>query len=204
MDLANEGAARAIELLGPSDAVTVLAVDSDAHVVVPLEDSRRRAKNERCRSPHSKHGGGIFVYAGLDAAWRAERSRTGQRHIVLFADAADAEEPGAYRELIAKMTAQGATVSVIALGTPQDRMPDCSRKSSAGRRTRLFNADPSQLPGLFTQETVALARSAFFTEPVPVIDAGGWPEIAQRPLAFLLWWTPTILATSSRERPRQR
>ena len=36
MDLANQGAARGIELLDPSDAVTVLAVDSEAHVVVPL------------------------------------------------------------------------------------------------------------------------------------------------------------------------
>ena len=187
MDLANEGAARAIELLGPSDAVTVLAVDSEAHVVVPLSKiaGDARKMSDAIRRIQSA-GGGIFVYVGLDAAWRElEKSRAGQRHIVLFADAADAEEPGAYRELIAKMTAQGATVSVIALGTPQDRDAGLLEEIGAlGGGRVFFNADPSQLPGLFTQETVALARSAFLTEPVPVIDAGGWPEIAERPLAF--------------------
>ena len=117
----------------------------------------------------TRHGG----------SWKNRRA--GQRHIVLFADAADAEEPGAYRELIAKMTAQGATVSVIALGTPQDRDAGLLEEIGAlGGGRVFFNADPSELPGLFTQETVALARSAFLTEPVPVIDAGGWPEIAAK------------------------
>jgi hypothetical protein len=187
MDLANEGAARAIELLGPSDAVTVLAVDSEAHVVVPLSKIAGDAQkmSDAVRRIQSA-GGGIFVYVALDAAWRElEKSTAGQRHVVLFADAADAEEPGAYRELIAKTTAQGATVSVIALGTLQDRDAGLLEEIGAlGGGRVFFNADPSELPGLFTQETVALARSAFLTEPVQVIDAGGWLEIAAMPLAF--------------------
>ncbi len=36
MQLANEGAARSVELLGSMDAVTVFAVDSQAHQVAPL------------------------------------------------------------------------------------------------------------------------------------------------------------------------
>ncbi|HEY5953327.1 MAG TPA: VWA domain-containing protein, partial [Terrimicrobiaceae bacterium] len=102
MDLANEGAARALGLLGPSDAVAVLAVDSQPHVVVPLSRigrdlSRMSDDVRRIQSA----GGGIFVYAALEAAWKElEKSPAGQRHIVLFADAADAEEPGEFRDLL--------------------------------------------------------------------------------------------------------
>ena len=187
MDLANEGAARALGLLGPSDAVAVLAVDSQPHVVVPLSRiggnlSRMSDDVRRIQSA----GGGIFVYAALEAAWKElEKSPAGQRHIVLFADAADAEEPGEFRDLLARITAAGGTVSVIGLGTPQD--PDAGllqEIGALGGGRVFFSADASQLPGIFTQETVAVARSAFLTEPVAVLDAGGWPEIGAAPIAL--------------------
>jgi hypothetical protein len=187
MDLANEGAARALGLLGPSDAVAVLAVDSEAHVVIPLSRIGKALPqmSEDVRRIQSA-GGGIYVYAGLEAAWKElERSPAGQRHIVLFADAADAEEPGAYRELLARISAAGGTVSVIGLGTPQDQDAGLLEEiGTLGRGRVFFSADPSQLPGIFTQETVAVARSAFLTEPVPVVDAGGWAELGSAPIAF--------------------
>ncbi len=191
MDLANEGAARAIELLGPSDAVTVFAVDSDAHKVVPLSkiggDARTiGAEVRRIASA----GGGIFVYTGLKAAWEElKKSTAGQRHVVLFADAADAEEPGEYKKLLAEMTAEGATVSVIGLGTAGDSDARFLEDVAAlGGGRMFFNADPAQLPAIFAQETVAVARSAFLTDPVAVVSTGGWSEIAARSLT----WPATV------------
>lgn len=188
MDLANEGAARAIELLGPSDAVTVLAVDSEPHEIVPLvkvEGSAAElgAQVRRIQSA----GGGIFVYKGIEAAWRElQKSKAGQRHVILFADAADAEEPGAYKELLAEMTGQGATVSVIGLGSATDSDAAFLEDVAARGKGRIFfNADPAQLPALFAQETVAIARSAFITEPTGLVDAGGWREISAQPLDWL-------------------
>jgi hypothetical protein len=187
MDLANEGAARAVELLGPSDAVAVFAVDSTAHSVVPLTRIGGQAPkiSGEVRRIQSA-GGGIFVFQGLNAAWNElKKSPAGQRHVVLFADAADAEEPGAYKELLAEMTGEGATVSVIGLGTAGD--PDAAFLEDVALRGNgriFFNADPSQLPGIFAQETVAVARSAFLKDPVPVVDAGGWQELAARSLEW--------------------
>lgn len=187
MDLADEGAARAIELLGPSDAVTVFAVDSEAHLIVPLAKVGGDAKkmSSQVRRIESM-GGGIFVYVGLEAAWKElQKSPAGQRHIILFSDAADSEEPGDYRRLIGEMVSQGTTVSVIALGTPSD--PDARLLediAALGKGRVFFNADPSQLPALFAQETVAVARSAFLAEPTPLVDAGGWLELAARPMAW--------------------
>ena len=46
-------------------------------------------------------GGGIFTYTALVTAARmVQESEKGTRHIVLFADAADAEEPGDYQRLL--------------------------------------------------------------------------------------------------------
>jgi hypothetical protein len=188
MDLANEGAARAVELLGPSDAVAVFAVDSEAHVVTPLTKvgGNARAISSEVRRIQST-GGGIFVFQALQAAWKElKKSPAGQRHVVLFADAADAEEPGDYVRLLAEMVAEGATVSVIGLGSEGDADAAFLKDVAARGNGRIFfNADPSQLPGIFAQETVAVARSAFLKDPVPVVDAGGWPELSARPLSWL-------------------
>ena len=67
-------------------------------------------------------GGGIFVYEALVAAGK-ELMKAGNyqtRHIILFADAADSEEPGRYKALLKKYADSGITVSVIGLGTSAD------------------------------------------------------------------------------------
>jgi hypothetical protein len=83
------------------------------------------------------------------------------------------------------MTAAGATVSVIGLGDESDSDAAFLKDVAARGNGRIFfNADPSQLPGIFAQETVAVARSAFLKDPVPVVDAGGWQELFARGLAW--------------------
>ena len=188
MDLANEGSARAIELLGDADLISVFAVDSEAHSMVPLTEigPSRDVINDAVRRIHSQ-GGGIFVYQGLKAGWEElQKSPVGQKHLILFADAADAEEPGAYENLLAEMTAAGATVSVIGLGTDTDVdaafLQDVAHR---GKGRALFNDNASELPALFAQETVAIARSAFIEEVTGLQSTPGWLEIAARPLKWL-------------------
>lgn len=188
MDLADEGAARAIELLGAMDAVAVYAVDSEAHEVVPFSMiGRDRGKMIDDVRRIGSAGGGIFVYTGLKAAWEAlKTSPAGQRHVILFADAADAEEPGDYQRLVGEMASQGVTVSVIGLGQRSD--PDANflvDVAALGKGRIFFNADPGQLPGVFAQETVAIARSAFLKDPVAAVAAGGWTEISPRRIDWL-------------------
>ncbi len=187
MDLANAGAARAIELLGESDAITVFAVDSEAHCVLPLTnlEGNRDAMIDVVRRIQSA-GGGIFVYNGLRAGWdELQKAGQGQRHIILFADAADSEEPGGYEQLVDEMRAGDATLSVIALGTPQDADAALLQAIAArGGGRILFNADAATLPHLFAQETVALSRSAFLVDPVALLPSAGWMELAAAPLPW--------------------
>jgi hypothetical protein len=133
-------------------------------------------------------GGGIYVYQGLKAAWaQLKDAPVGQRHIILFADAADAEEPGDYINLLAEMQKAKATVSVIGLGTDTDSDADFLKDvAKRGNGRIFFNANPADLPALFAQETVAVARSAFIEEPVQVKGTPGWMEMA----AGSLEWMP--------------
>lgn len=188
IELAAAGAARAAELLGENDLLTVFAVDSTPHVAVPLlpVGANRPAIISGLRRIQSD-GGGIYVYEGLAAAWKAlQPVDVGQRHIVLFADAADAEEPGDYLRLLADVRAAGGTVSVIGLGTRADTdaalLEDIAR---LGGGRLFFVDDAAALPAVFAQETVAVARATFVNEPTTVLPQAGWLEIAARQLDWL-------------------
>ncbi len=188
MDLANTGAIRAVELLGMMDQITVFAVDSHAHKMVPLIEIKDK-KNTligKIRKIQSQ-GGGIFVYNGMFAAWQElKKSNAGTRHMILFSDAADSEEPGEYRRLLAEMTKEGATVSVIGLGTPAD--PDAKLLQDIAKQGKgrcFFTTRPADIPRLFAQETVTIARSAFIKDPVGTVATGKWSEISDRPFKWL-------------------
>jgi len=187
MGLANEGAAQAIELLGQNDLVSVHAVDSFAHEIVPLSRTGDAQLDlaERVRSIESG-GGGIYVFEGLSAGWEQLKSAGAERkHLILFSDAADSEAPGEYAELIGEMREAGATVSVIALGGPEDPDADLLRDiAERGGGRVFFNADPTQLPTLFSMETVAVARSLFVEEPTQTRETGGWLEISAQPIVW--------------------
>ncbi|WP_395747234.1 VWA domain-containing protein [Prosthecobacter sp.] len=183
MQLGDEGAANTIRFLGPQDLLTVFAVDSEAHQMVPLQQvGPNRDKMESAVRRIESTGGGIFVYNGLKAAWdQLKTAPAGQRHIILFSDAADSEQPGDYQNLIDEIIKNGGTVSVIALGTRRDVdawiLDDIAKRGKG----RIFYTDKAEeLPSIFSQETVAVARSAFIEEPVPTKAAGGWFEISSQ------------------------
>lgn len=188
MQLANEGAARSIELLGDMDGVTVFAVDSQAHEVAPLSNvgKSRGELISRVRRVESM-GGGIFVYEGLAAAWKVLKSAPqGQRHIILFADADDSEEPGDYKNLIAEMRAQGTTLSVIGMGTRSGADAKLLEEIAQLGGGRIFFSEiPGELPNIFAQETVAVARSSFVEEATGAKSSGRWLEIARRDADWL-------------------
>lgn len=198
MDLANRGAAETIKLLTAQDEVTVIPVDSAAHVLVPLTPVSNPAELTRTVLRVQSQGGGIFVHTGLLAAGKElQGSTAATRHIVLFADAADAEEPGDYVALLDRYRKAGITVSVIGLGTESD--PDAAFLKDVAKRGggRVFFTDrPNDLPRLFAQETLEVARSAFVEEKTKVrwlpdshligpIAGSAFPEVGGYNLTYL-------------------
>jgi Mg-chelatase subunit ChlD len=167
MDLANLGTCAAIDTLGSFDEVGVIAVDSAPHVISPLTSASEKDRIcDQVRRIESM-GGGIFTYTALvTAAKVVQESDKGTRHIVLFADAADAEEPGEYVRLLDTLKPLGITVSVIGLGSESD--PDAAflKDVAARGQGRIhFTASADELPRLFAQEAITVARSSFVSEP---------------------------------------
>ncbi len=188
MDLANSGAADAINLLGPMDQIAVLAVDSASTAIVPLTriDDKKNDLTQRVRKVKSS-GGGIFIYEGLKAAWdELKKSPAGTRHVILFADAQDSEEPGDYKKLVQTMTDNGCTISVIGLGTDKDcdaaLLEDIAK---LGKGRMFFSSEPMDIPKIFAQETVTIARSAFIKDPVGSQATGRWAEISPKPFDWM-------------------
>jgi Mg-chelatase subunit ChlD len=185
MDLANTGAVNAIELLGEMDQVAVFAVDTEPVAVVPLTTiAGNRAKiDDKVRRIVSS-GGGIFVYNGLKAAWdELKKSPAGTRHVILFTDAQDTEQPGDYMNLLEEMTENGCAVSVIGLGTPADvHAPLCEDIARRGGGRIFFSDQPMDIPQIFAQETVTIARSAFLKETTATQGTGGWGEVSPQPI----------------------
>ena len=187
MDLANEGAAAVIGLLGAHDQVAVHAVDTAPHVIVPLS----RVVDPKVMINKvlgiESGGGGIYVYQALLAAGNELVNATaGTRHLVLFADASDAEEPGDYVNLLAQYAKAGITTSVVAMGSATDSdakfLEDVARR---GLGRIAFAEAPEDLPRLFAQETMLVARSSWIGEPTILqpkarlgVDLGNDPALA--------------------------
>jgi hypothetical protein len=189
MDLADAGAARAVELLGDLDAVTVFAVDTQPHRIVELATvGPNRASITDAVRRIASSGGGIYIHEGLETGWaELQKAPTGTRHLILFADANDSRQhPGEYPRIIADIRKGGGTVSVIGLGTETDKDADILKDcAELGGGRLFFSADANELPAIFAQETVSVARSAFITEPTGARGQPGWAEIAAREPVWL-------------------
>lgn len=175
MDLANLGTAQVLDLLSPMDEIGVIAVDSSPHVIVPLNTvGVNQAERNTILSIDSR-GGGIFVYEALKAASTMIMTAQAQtKHIILFSDARDSEQPGSYRELLQHCAAAGVTVSVIGLGQQTDVdaafLEDIAKR---GNGNIYFTDQPTELPRIFAQDTFTVARSTFIEESTQVRVTGG-------------------------------
>lgn len=176
MDLANAGTMAAIDLLSHIDEVSVIAVDSSPHLIVPLTQVDDPDQFSGRVSGIQSGGGGIYTYTGLKAAAdQLEKTGRNNRHIVLFADAADAEEPGEYIALLDDLVNnKNTTVSVVALGAETDS--DAAFLQEVARRGNgeiYFSQDPIELPRLFAQDTLLAARSSFIDVATPTESTPG-------------------------------
>ena len=180
MDMANLGATGAIDMLTALDEVTVIAVDSTPHTVLDLQSGDRAQINRNRVLGIKSEGGGIFVEQGILAALRnLEKSKNAIRHIILFADAADAEEPGDYRKYLAKAAALGISVSVIGLGSESDCDAALLKDIAAvGRGECWFERNATEIPRLFMQDTFLAAKTAMCTNQTPVKTVAGLRQLS--------------------------
>ncbi len=184
IDLADLATAEVIDMLNARDQFSCIAVDTIPHTIVPLSDVTDKAGMKAPVLRIDSAGGGIFIYVALaEAARIIAPAEAGTKHIILFSDAADAEEPGDYKTLVAKIAKAGITVSVVGLGTEKDcdanLLKDIAKR---GGGQCMFTNIAKELPRLFAQDTFLIARSAFLEDPVAVRSTGGLSTITRQSL----------------------
>lgn len=173
MALANEGAALSLDVLQSRDIFGVWAVDTRVQPVVPLGPILDKPAASRKIAGITAGGGGIYVYTSLAEALPQMRDTPAKlKHIILFADASDAEEKtssdaggagpgGSALDLAAALLASQVTLSVVALGTEEDKDTAFLRDlASKGGGRFYLTADAMTLPRLFTQETMRATQSS--------------------------------------------
>ena len=182
MQLANLATAEVFDMLSPMDEFGVVAVDSSPHTIVDLApvENLSHARSDILRI--GSQGGGIFVYEALSAAAKMlVKAQAGTRHIILFADAADSEQPGRYRQLLEECRKANITVSVVGLGTPHDVDAALLRDIAyRGNGRCFFTENAQELPRLFAQDTFVVARSTFIDEATTVRTTGGMVSLTGR------------------------
>lgn len=165
LELANEAAARSASLLGPGDRLGVEHVDTQVYWSVPLGPIEDPARVERAIRSVRVGGGGILVPITLDAGYAAlVADRSSLKHLLLFADGADAEGAGGAILQTAKAASNGITTSVVSLGLGKD-VPDLEQMAKVGGGRFYLVEDATRLPAVFAEETVLAARSAIHEEP---------------------------------------
>lgn len=185
MDLANLGTVQVLDLLSPTDELGVIAIDTEPHIIQELGQIPAKEPVRQRILRINSMGGGIYVDVALEASHKMLQSaKAGTRHIILFADAADAEQPGNYKAMIAKFRAENITVSVIGLGKETDKDGALLKEIAALGGGRVFFTDrPEDLPRLFAQDTFVVARSSFLDEPTPVKTTPGLLTLAGKDFA---------------------
>ena len=171
MDLANISTVQVFDLLSPFDEFGVIAVDSSPHKVLELKSKQEVSGYARPKISHIQSmGGGIFIYEALaSAVGMVSEGKSANKHIILFADASDSEQPGEYKELLKKAYDAGITVSVIGLGKPSDCDAELLKNiAELGHGQCYFTENAHELPRLFAQDTFIVARNSFLTDPVKV------------------------------------
>lgn len=192
MALANQGAVLALNVLSPRDYFGVFAVDTRAHVVAPLARHVSREPVAQKILSVTAGGGGIYVYTSLAEAFQAMRDINARiKHVILFSDAADAEEKnageqsdgspgtGSALDLASAMASSKISTSVVALGSDQDKDTSFLRQLAERGQGRFYlTNDATTLPQIFSTETMKVAQSSLIEEPTQAIEVRSAPMLA--------------------------
>ncbi|MEI6350884.1 MAG: glutamine amidotransferase [Verrucomicrobiota bacterium] len=180
ISLASQGAALALDVLQPKDLLGVMAVDTRIHQIVPLARHENKAEVSGQILRITAGGGGIYVYSSLLDAYSQLRDANAKiKHVILFSDAADAEEqaagerpdgshvPGNAVDLVSQMAGARISTSIVALGNDSDKdVLFLKQLATSGGGRFYLTGDALTLPQIFTTETMRVAQSSLMEEPV--------------------------------------
>ncbi len=185
-EIANEGAALAVETLDKTDMLEVIAFSGDYSIIVPMgrnSEAKRSAAKVRQIGP----GGGTNLYPALRRAFQdlasGEASKASIRHVIVLSDGQSAppDGGGTFEDFAGLMQQRGVTVSTISVGDGADD-EQLAKIAVAGGGQFYKVADPNLLPRIFVKE-IRVVRKPLIREAafVPVDLGSGSGLIAGLP-----------------------
>lgn len=191
ISLADQGAALAMNVLQARDLFGLTAVDTQVHNVVPLGHPADKPAAEQKIMSITSSGGGIYIYTALLDAFQQIRDVNAKiKHVILFSDAADAEEKnageaadgaqgsGTSPDLVAAMLSNKITTSVVGLGNENDKDVEFLRQLAVRGNGRFYlTNDIFSLPQIFAAETIKAAQSSLVEEPFAAVQAAPSPVV---------------------------
>ncbi len=171
MELAKSAAKASVDLLGPRDFASVIAFDSEAYPIVPLQSAANKA-SVGAEIASIQAGGGTSIAPALEEALRQLSGSTAKlKHVILLTDGFSS--PGPFQELTAEMTRNLITVSTVAVGNADTHL--LAQIAQWGNGRYYETTDWSTVPQIFTKETMTASKSAiqefpFLAKPVRAVD----------------------------------
>ncbi len=157
IQLAKQAAKAAIELMSPQDQAAVVAFDSRARIICEMT-SASDPDTINSNIDTLAAGGGTFVMPGMETAYEMLQQTTAKvRHIIILSDGHS--QPADHESMASNMSDSGITVSTVAMGSGADQSL-LSRIAEIGKGRYYQTNDPSNVPQIFTRETMQASKSA--------------------------------------------
>jgi Ca-activated chloride channel homolog len=162
IEMAKEAARAAVELMGPSDKVGVLAFEGENFWVSELHPcSDKGFVLDRIAALEA--GGGTDMAPAMEEAHETLRGAVAKlKHVIVLTDGIS--RPGDFEGIAQGMAADRITCSTVAMGGDADQslLEEIARLGNG----RFYVADdPAQVPQIFAKETVTASKSAINEQP---------------------------------------
>jgi len=162
IEMAKTAARSAVELLGNSDQVAIIAFDGDTYVMSEMQSAgnKGRISDEISRIDAS---GGTVMYPAMEKAYEMLVATPARlKHVIMLTDGISS--PGDFLGLASTMQAARITCSTVAVGNDADKdlLEEISR---TGQGRFYITDDPAAIPQIFAKETVTASKSAIDEQP---------------------------------------
>lgn len=172
--LARQAAKAAAELLSMRDMIGVVGFDGDARIISEMR-SAGDIDAIHAAVDSLQAGGGTYMYPGMVQARDMLLTASAKvRHMIILSDGHT--QPADHHSLTQEATDDGITVSTVALGGADKQLLSSIAEIGQGRYYE--TDDPSNVPQIFTKETMQASKSAIKEDLFSGIQTSDHPMLS--------------------------
>jgi len=188
--LARQAAKAAVELLGPRDQIGVIGFDGSPRIISEMRSAADAQAISASIDSLAADGGTNMYPAMVVGKEMLENSNTKIRHMICLSDGHT--QSADHDSLTQQMSDSGITVSTVALGNADRQL--LANIAEIGRGRYYETDDPSNVPQIFTKETMQASKSAIKEDFYGSVQTGDHRALAgfnETELPFTLGYVMT-------------